>query len=134
MSVHLQSYEVTLNEKNKELFECKDRIKVLKDKIEYIKNSRAELAFPDKNIAQIDWILKLWDKLTIQAIVDYLNLDSYEFVKNIGAVVTKENELQTVSYIDWSLQRNEALKTFLSKFLQEKSPKEFLEKKINKKL
>jgi predicted nuclease with TOPRIM domain len=79
--VHNQSYSITLKETQKELDEKKRVISILKEK------HSAKTHFiesPQKNIKQLASVLKLGDKFTINNIIDYLKLDSFEFVKNIA--------------------------------------------------
>jgi len=71
---------------------------------------------PDLNLKEIESTLKLWDKFTLNQIISYLKLDSFEMVKNIAWTVNKENASEVIAYRDWALQRNESLIKFLSKF------------------
>ena len=80
-------------------------------------------------LEQIKSILNLTDKFTIKAIVDYLKIDSIEFVKSIWNVLHENNVLQATSYIDWALQRNENLIKAFSKYWKEKTKVPYIEDK-----
>jgi hypothetical protein len=84
--VHLQSYNLTLRITNQELEEKKGIIKRLKEKINLTKEQPLynEISKPDLSIKQIEASMKLVDKFTLNQIIHYLKLDTFELVKNIA--------------------------------------------------
>lgn len=127
--IYIQNLQVTLQETEKELKEKKIVISNLKQKYQ---SKQRLIETPERNLQQIESALKLSDKFTINNIIDYLKLDSYEFVKTIWGVITEENAVQSVSYIDWALQRNESLINTLSKYSESKKIPETIWKVTNK--
>ena len=79
-----------------------------------------EISEPTLNIKQIEASMKLTDKFTLNQIIHYLKLDTFELVKNIAWIVNKDNVSEIIAYRDGALQRNESLIKFLSKFANEK--------------
>lgn len=126
--VHNQSYQVRLKESENDVQEKRETIKKLKDKV-------VDIALPTKGLSEIQAALKLGDKFTINTILEYLKLDTYEFVKTIWWVLNKDNVLQATAYIDWALQRNDSLIKQLSQYTEEKKGVDYIWKgKKNKKL
>lgn len=80
-----------------------------------------EISKPDLSIKQIEASMKLVDKFTLNQIIHYLKLDTFELVKNIAWLVNKDNVSEIIAYRDWALQRNESLIKFLEKFAVEKT-------------
>lgn len=120
----------SLNLENKMISEDYKELKGINVRLRDKKDSTAHLIeLPTKNIQQIDSILKLWDKFMINTLIDYLKLDSYELTKSIPWVMNESNVLQSVSYLDWALQRNQNLIEVLSKYWKEnKKGPEYLKK------
>lgn len=121
--VHLQSYNITLRITNEELEEKKWVIKRLKEKINLTKEQPLynEISKPELSIKQIEASMKLTDKFTLNQIIHYLKLDTFEIVKSIAGIVNKDNVSEVIAYRDWALQRNESLIKFLEKFAVEKT-------------
>jgi hypothetical protein len=67
--------------------------------------------------------MKLSDKFTLNQIVHYLKLDSFELVKKIAWTVNKENASNVIAYRDWALWRNECLIKFLFKYATKEKQK-----------
>lgn len=64
----------------------------------------------------LKWLQKskwMLDWYTIDWIIKYLTLDSYEFVKNNAKTINNETGHEAIIYRDWALSRNEALKSAL---------------------
>lgn len=124
--VYNQTLFVNLEEYKRELQEKSNDIDILRKRLDI----KRLIESPKKNMAQLESALKLWCKFTINNIIDYLRLDSYEFVKTIWWVITSDNAVESISYIDGALQRNEALIKALKKYSEEKKVPEFLNKKL----
>mgnify|MGYP003651498802 CR=1 FL=1 len=69
------------------------------------------------------------DKFTLNAIIQYLKLDSYEMVKNMPASLKEDNAVQLIAYVDWALQRNEAMVKMLTKHSVKKEVPSYIAKK-----
>jgi len=82
----LQSYNLTLRITNEELEEKKGVIKRLKEKLNLTKEQPLynEISKPELSLKQIEASMKLVDKFTLNQIIHYLKLDTFELVKNIA--------------------------------------------------
>lgn len=72
---------------------------------------------PTRNIKELESALKLADKFTLWVIVKYLELDSYEFTKNIAKTLNKDNANDVIQYLSGALTRNNMLITMISKYV-----------------
>lgn len=120
------------------------QVEDLQIKIERIEQRQKEkdeeqvnIYFPEMNLKQIEAVLKMENsKWIIRQIIQYLKLDSFEFVKWIAGVANKNNVSEVLAYRDGALQRNESLIRFLEKFAKEDNLKldrlkgEIIERKI----
>ena len=111
--IYTEHLEVSLRETKKDLEEEKNKNIKLKEKINYID-------LPKHSFADLEKKLMLADIYTLQIIVDYLSLDSYELIKNIASRIDKNNIDNYIAYRDWALWRNEELKKVLLKYISKK--------------
>ena len=123
--VHNQTLYTIWEECKREIQEKNNSIDTLRKRLDI----KRLIDSPKKNMAQIESALKLGCKFTMNNIIDYLKLDSYEFVKTIWGVITSDNAVESIAYVDGALQRNEALIKALKKYSEEKKVPEFLGKK-----
>lgn len=72
--------------------------------------------FPKMPLKEIEMKFKIIDKITVQVLIEYLKLDSYELVKNLARVTNSENASNIIAYRDGAIGRNEALIQRLSGF------------------
>ena len=93
VSVHNLSYELTLKETEREL-------KEKKESIAYLKKRGTLIELPVENVKSISKVLEMADKFTLNAIIQYLKLDSYEMVKNMPASLKEDNAVQLIAYVD----------------------------------
>lgn len=63
--------------------------------------------FPKMPLKEIESRIKIIDKITVQVIIEYLKLDSYELVKNLARRTNSENASNIIAYRDGALGRNE---------------------------
>ena len=121
--IYLQSSQVNYTIIYEELEEKKWVIKRLKEKINLTKEQPLynEISKPELNLKQIEASMKLTDKFTLNQIIHYLKLDTFEIVKNIAGTMNKDNVSEVIAYRDWALQRNEALIKFLEKYAVDKT-------------
>ena len=49
------------------------------------------------------------DKYTMEYLIEYLKSDNYELIKNLGAIINKDNVSEVYQYREGALSRNEAL-------------------------
>ena len=75
--------------------------------------NRYTIDIPNTNRRQTEDALRVANEYTINAIIDYLNLDNYELVKNLAQVTNSENAAEIIAHRDWGLARNFALKELL---------------------
>jgi len=85
-----------------------------------MKASYNRLDIPTEWIKDLKEKLKLADKDTIRWIIEYINLDNYELVKNIAWTINDNNAANVIAYRDGSLARNIALRDLLSSCVQSK--------------
>lgn len=74
-----------------------------------------DIEMPTKTIEELNKKTSMLDKYTIEWILKYLILDSYEFVKNNAKTINKESWYEAIIYRDWALSRNEWLIQALKK-------------------
>jgi len=67
---------------------------------------------PNKTIHELQKSIQLWDKFTLDLIIDYLKLDTFEIVKKLATITNSTNASETIAYRDGALSRNEALMKF----------------------
>lgn len=77
------------------------------------KKSSIDIEKPTNHLQELQRKLKLADPYTIQIIIDFLTLDTFEFVKKIVKTLNKRDAVEIISYMDGSIRANESLKTFL---------------------
>ena len=116
---------VSLEEYLKKAIEDKD---FLEEEIEKLKEKlkRYELKVPKANITKLEQELKLCDTYTKRKIIEYLELDTFELVKNISGTVNNANSSDVINFMDWWIARNTALKNVLERSIDNK--KEFLDR------
>ena len=90
---------VSLEEYLKKAIEDKD---FLEEEIEKLKEKlkRYELKVPKANITKLEQELKLCDTYTKRKIIEYLELDTFEFVKNISGTVNNANSSDVINFMD----------------------------------
>ena len=100
----------------------------LEEEIEKLKENlkRYELKVPKANITKLEQELKLCDTYTKRKIIEYLELDIFELVKNISGTVNNANSSDVINFMDWWIARNTALKNVLERSIDNK--KEFLDR------
>jgi hypothetical protein len=59
-----------------------------------------EISKPELNLKQIEASMKLTDKFTLNQIIHYLKLDTFEIVKNIAGTMNKDNVSEVIAYRD----------------------------------
>lgn len=91
--IYTEHLEVSLRETKKDLDEEKNKNAKLKEKINYID-------LPKHSFVDLEKKLPLADTYTLQIIIDYLSLDSYELIKNIASRVDKNNIDNYIAYRD----------------------------------
>jgi len=115
-------------EKKKSITIVKNKNKNLTEQLEGL-----HLKYEVVNPKHTDTLKKLaiCDEYTVRTIIEYLDLDTYELVKNIAWTINKENSSQVISFMDWWVARNCALKEVLKKNVKRKT--EYLDKMTGKK-
>ena len=88
------------------------------------------MELPEEWIKSLKSKLKLWDKETMDWIIDYLKLDSFELVQNMAKVINNSNASDSIAYRDGALWRNESLMKLLS---ESTNKKEYYDKLTQKK-
>jgi hypothetical protein len=90
---------VSLEEYLKKAIEDKD---FLEEEIEKLKENlkRYELKVPKANITKLEQELKLCDTYTKRKIIEYLELDIFELVKNISGTVNNANSSDVINFMD----------------------------------
>lgn len=116
--------ELELLRKDAKIKDLNGKIKKLEKKLEesLTKEEKGynELSYPTQNLTQIEAALKIGDKYTMKQIIKYLELDTFELVKNMTKIITPETAAVVLAHRDWALRRNEALKKLLLKYCIEK--------------
>ena len=62
--------------------------------------ARYTLVEPKRDIKEFEHALKLCDAFTKKTIIEYLELDNFEFVKNISRTVNDESASNVISFMD----------------------------------
>ena len=71
------------------------------------------VTIPKVTRKQTEDLLRVGQEYTINTILDYLELDNYELVKNLAKVTNWDNVVEIIAHRDWWLARNFALKELL---------------------
>lgn len=90
------------------------------------KLSNYELRVSEDNLEELKAKLKLSDTFTKKVIIDYLDLDTFNLVKNIANTVNDNNSANVINFMNWWIARNTALRTILENSIDKR--KEFYDK------
>lgn len=110
---------------NKELLKENEELKKIILELNK-KLSKYDLKVPEDNLEELKAKLKLSDTFTKKVIIDYLDLDTFNLVKNIANTVNDNNSANVINFMNWWIARNTALRTILENSIDKR--KEFYDK------
>ena len=110
---------------NKELMKENEELKKIILELNK-KLSNYELRVSEDNLEELKAKLKLSDTFTKKVIIDYLDLDTFNLVKNIANTVNDNNSANVINFMNWWIARNTALRTILENSIDKR--KEFYDK------
>lgn len=96
-------------------------VKTLRKRLNEKKDYESLIIQPQVSINDIKNTLKFADKIVITSLINYLQADSIEFIKNVTKTLNKENCSEVTQYITGALDRNIALVNMLSEFKDKKA-------------
>lgn len=129
LNISLKAKDTQLEEKDKEIEDLENsidkKIKKAEDKV-HRKYKKYKIKVPKTTLKETQKLLNMTDPYTKEVIIKYLDLDCYELVQNIAQTVNKHNTSEVISFMDWGLARNMALKTLLEDSIDRR--KEYFDK------
>ena len=99
---------VTLEEKEERINQLSSNVSSLLRKIEEVEQNKYIIEDVNISIDDLKKSLKVSDSYTMELLINYLKIDSFNLVKNIAKTVNKSNFAETAIYIDGALSRNDA--------------------------
>ena len=91
------------------------------DRLQEKEATSISVELPQLAVEELKSALKLADSYTMETIIKYLNLDTYELVKNLAKVTNSTNVAETISYKDGAIGRNDALIKLLRESIKGKT-------------
>ena len=112
LNINLAAKDKEIELRDEEIKENEESYKKKYEKLEQEyknKYARYEVVPPVRVSEDIKKLLKMWDNFTKNKIIEYLQLDSHELVKNIAGTVNDDNASNVITFMDGALSRNFAL-------------------------